>query len=414
MGTGRAMADWAVLGIVLLALGWLGAQTPPKAASASQAAAYHRVEQAGYQAFYSLDYPAALADFRRLRRMEPENPAVWNHLAQARLYQEMYRVGALRASLYGKSNAFFDARLKPLNRRACARFLAADRKARQLAQGQLARHPHRADAAYALAAAWGLEGTYDFALRKAYFSALRDAVRADKYARQAARQRPGWAPPQLILGVHDYVAGSLPWTVRWFAHLAGLSGSRKEGLARIRRVATGAAPERVEARILLAVMDRRQGWNRRAAGWLRGLRRRYPRNALFAAELAAAEEAAGEHRKALADYQWLTRAPHPDAPSYAELPWGRIWLAIGGVNRELGRLPAALQAYGRVQQARGAPAPVRQQAALAAGEIEDAAGRRQAALADYRLCLAVDDTGPAARRARRWMATPFSGGGRSR
>ncbi|MGH9526400.1 MAG: hypothetical protein ACRD2F_06975, partial [Terriglobales bacterium] len=389
-------------------LQWLGPRRSSRQAPASaRQAAFRRLERAGYQAFYNLNYAATLADFHRLLRLAPNDPEVWNHLAQARLYQEMYRVGALQLSLYGKHNGFFRARRRPLDPRADAAFLAADRRARRLAQRELAHGSPDAEAQYALAAAWGLQGTYDFTLRKAYFAALGDAVKAARYARAAARARPGWAAPQLILGVHDYIAGSLPWTVRWLAHMAGFSGSRREGLERLQRIAVSGAPERVEAQILLAVIDRRQGWNRRAAAWLRGLRRQYPGNALFAAALAATEEAAGEHRRALADYRWLARAPHSDAPSYAQLPWARIWYQVGAIHRRLGQSAAALRAYARAEQVPGAPARWRQKAALASGEIEDAAGRRQAAVADYRRCIARNPASPQARAARRWLRQAY-------
>lgn len=388
--------------------------SPTGAQSTTVAAAYQRWETAGYQAFYNLDYATALADFAHLVRLEPGNSAAWNHLAQARLYREMYRVGALAASLYGKSDAFLHRRLLPLNPRACQAFLAADRRAQALAGRQLARHPQDAASNDAMAVAVGLRGTYDFALRKAYLAALRDSIRADHYARRAARGRPNWAGPQLILGVHDYVAGSLPWTVRWLAHLAGLSGTRRQGIARIRRVAASSAPERVEAWILLAVVDRRQGWNRRAARWLRRLRAAYPRNALFALEFARAEAAAGRRRRALRAYHWLLAAPRLRAPSFARLPWPQIWLTIGGIQRASGRWRAALAAFLQVPRIASASPGERQQAALAAGEVEDLIGRRRAALADYRRCIALDGAAPAAKAARYWLRHPYVSGGNAR
>ncbi|MGH9535137.1 MAG: tetratricopeptide repeat protein [Terriglobales bacterium] len=397
---GLAVGIWTLIA----AIGLIPAHRPPAEA------AYSRLEQAGYRAFYSLDYAAALADFRRLIRLEPQNPAAWNHLAQARLYQEMYRVGALAAELYGPSNAFLHVRLRRLNPRACQAFVAADSRARALARRELAQHPRESAANYALAAALGLRATYEFALRRAYLAAWRDTVRADRYARRSARERPDWAPPQLIVGVHDYVAGSLPWTVRWLARLEGLTGSRRQGLARLQRIAASAAPERIEARILLAVLDRREGWNRRAAAWLRRLSRAYPRNGLFALELARADQAAGRPRQALRDYTWLLRAPHHDAPSYARLPWAEIWLSLGRVHRQLGQSSLALQAFLQVEQMPATSASERQQAALSGGELEDLAGRRRAAVAQYRRCIALDSATPAARAARRWLRHPYRQG----
>ncbi len=51
----------------------------------------------GYDHFYNLEYPEAIGDFQRAIALHPNDPELHNHLAQAIVFQEMYRNGALES-----------------------------------------------------------------------------------------------------------------------------------------------------------------------------------------------------------------------------------------------------------------------------------------------------------------------------
>ena len=60
----------------------------------------------GFEHFYNLDYDQAIAEFRALVAKQPDNPNYHNHLAQAILYREMFRAGALESELVSGTNPF--------------------------------------------------------------------------------------------------------------------------------------------------------------------------------------------------------------------------------------------------------------------------------------------------------------------
>src|SRR5258705_13310621 len=64
-----------------------------------------RVEP-GYQQFYNLEFPEALATFHAEVAQHPNSPDTYNHVAQAILYREMFRSGALESELVTGSNPF--------------------------------------------------------------------------------------------------------------------------------------------------------------------------------------------------------------------------------------------------------------------------------------------------------------------
>ena len=49
----------------------------------------------GFEHFYSLEYDEAVAEFEKEIVAKPSDPEPYNHLAQALLYRELYRGGAL-------------------------------------------------------------------------------------------------------------------------------------------------------------------------------------------------------------------------------------------------------------------------------------------------------------------------------
>ena len=361
-----------------------------------------QLDQRGYWHFFNLEYGRALRDFQALAQRQPASASVWNHIAQTLLYKEMYRIGALESQLYGHGNPFLETPPPKASPAALRQILQANQRALQFAQQALSRHPRDAHAHYNDAVAWGLRGTYNFVLRKAYFAALQDALKARHQAALAEKFDPSFVDPRLILGVQQYVAGSLPWTVKILAHFVGYGGSKKKGIADIKAVVEHGENARTDARVLLAVIYRRQGWNQQVLPILSWLEQHYPRNVLFAVELAEATEAAGEHDAARREYHAILARASSNARGYQRAPLDKVWYDLGGINRLYSHWRRALKDYHRAARAPGAELRYRQAAVLAAGQMQDLLGNRPAALKDYRQCLALGRS-PAAHAARRYL-----------
>lgn len=370
-------------------------------------AGIQKLQTRGFHHFYNLEYRRALHDFQMLAHRQPWNSAAWNRVAEARLYLEMYRIGALESQLYGHGNPFLEVPLPKPDPRALAAFYRDNQRALRLAREQVRVHPGDAHAHYNDAAAWALRGSCDFALRKAYFAALHDALHARSQASKAVKLDPTFVDPRLILGVQQFVAGSLPWTEKLLAHFVGYSGSKKKGIAEIQYVAAHGENTRSDARVLLAVIDRREGWNAQALPILAELSRQYPRNVLFAVELAGAEEAAGRHLAALRQYHAILRRAQAHAPGYQRAPLDKVWYALGHIHWLYSQYSRALHDFLLAAHAPTVYPRYRQAAWLAAGQMNDLKGRRPAAVADYRRALARGRHTPAGKAARRFLRHPF-------
>jgi len=392
------MWSWRSFGLGLGLLAVLGTGLGATPAPPPDAAA---LKAEGLQHFYNLEYTRAIADFRRLVAAQPQSAAAWNHLSQAELYLEMYRIGALESELYGHGDPFFEQKLLPPDPAAIAAFDRANQKARALATAAVEQHPQDAHAHYDLAVAWALQGTLEFSVNKSYWGALSDAKAARREAEKSVALDPSFVDPQLILGVHNYVAGSLPWAVKMFSTLVGYSGNKELGRQQIAGVMAHGENSRTDAAVMLAVVDRRDGLNQQAAPILKNLSVEYPRNVLFAVEAAEALEAAGEHDAARAQYQNILARAAAHAPGYQRAPLDRVWYALGKIERVYSHWALAAADFQKAESQPGAQPRYRQAAALAAGQADERAGEPQAAQAQFQRCLALDPSSLAGRAAAR-------------
>lgn len=324
--------------------------------------------------FYNLEYPQAIAGFREIADAKPHAAGAWNHLAQAELYQEMHRIGALESTLYGKSDAFLRRKLLPPDPSTVATIEEDLGRAKACAQAALATNPDDAQAHYDLAVAWGLDANLAFSVKKAYWSALGDAKDARREADIAHKLKPAWVDPLLIIGVQNYVAGSLPWTMKVFTSIIGYRGNKKRGLQQVAEVAAHGEHARTDAAVLLAVAYRRDGNNRAAAALFARLTEQYPRNVLFAVETGEAQEAAGEHAAAHAAFEVILQRAQAGAPGYKKAPRAQVWYDLGSIAALYSQWPEAAHDYQRAAQVPDAPPHYREAARKAAAIAASKAG----------------------------------------
>ena len=60
----------------------------------------------GFDHFYNLEYEPAIAEFTREIVQKPNDPFSYTHLAEALLYREMFKAGALESELVSGNNFF--------------------------------------------------------------------------------------------------------------------------------------------------------------------------------------------------------------------------------------------------------------------------------------------------------------------
>lgn len=295
------------------------------------AAALDPLVQSGYDHFYNLEYPQAIADFRKALEAAPNDPARHNHLAQAVLFQLMFRAGALETEMVTGGNPFIRRpKMEPTPEEEQV-FTQAIHESLRLTNEALARNQNDAAALYAQGVALGFRGTYNYLVRKAWLDALRDVTAARKLHNRVVELEPSNIDARMMQGVHDYIVGSLPWGYRLLGFLAGFHGDRAQGIRTVRLVAEKGDLNKVDAQILLGVVARRERRPQDAIPICENLLKRFPRNFLILFELSQMYADLGDKPSALKALDRVEELKKTGAPGFRNLPFERIEFARGNL-----------------------------------------------------------------------------------
>jgi tetratricopeptide (TPR) repeat protein len=364
--------------------------------------------ESGYEHFYNLEYPEAIADFERAIAQHPDDPELHNHLAQTLVFQEMYRDGALESELVSGNNAFLRRpRLNP-SAEMERRFLGELERAMALAQAQLQKNPNDAAALYALGISHGLRSNYYWIVKKAWRDSLKDATAARRLHNRVSELQPANVDARLVQGLHDYLIGCLPWGWRMLGFLVGIHGDKEKGIQTVQEVAQKGRDNRLDAEIFLCALFRRESQPARAVPLVEDLIRRFPRNYLLRLELSQMYSMAGDESHAMAAVGEVARLKTAHAAGYDRVPWEKIWFQEGTIQfwyRDLGNAEQNL--WKICQNSVEIDLNTEVFAWLRLGQVYDLTGRRNQALDSYRKAIAVAPQGDAAIEAKRYLLTPY-------
>ncbi len=360
--------------------------------------------RAGFERFYNLEYDAAVAEFEKVAKAHPDDPFAVNHLLNAVLFRELYRVGALDTSLYS-SNSFVTKKKFEIDPAVKQRVAELMTRAMDLSEARLKADPNDVQALYTRGITRGLRATYLALVDKAWFAALRSAVGARHDHEKVLEMVPDFADAKTIVGAHNYVAGSLPWAVKVAASLVGVSGSKQKGLQYLYEAANGGGETAVDAKITLVLFLRREQRFDDALKVVRTVTAAYPRNSLFAIEEGNLLNAGGHGMEAIAVFrsvlekgkQGYYKDPHLELAAWT----------LGEALRGQKFYKEAAEAYEMVQNYPHRDPELLQKARLAAGQMYDVQKEREQALAAYNSVIAADASTPEAEQARRFLRQPY-------
>ena len=364
--------------------------------------------QKGFDHFYNLEYDEASAAFRQYIAKHPDEPRGYNHLAQAILYREMYRTGALETELVSGNNPFLRRPKMNPSPEDQKEFDDAIRRSMELSQARLKENPRDTQALYTLGVAHGLRANYNFLVRKAWMDALRDATQARKLHNRVTELDPNFTDARLVQGVHEYVVGSLPWHWRTLGFLVGFRGNKQQGIRILQEVAERGEVNKLDAKVLLCAIYRRERKPELAIPLIQGLMAAYPRNYLLYFELAQMYSDAGDKDKALETLARLEHLRNSGAPGFARVPMEKIYFARGNIQFWYRDLDQALENI-RKAAARADHLDLNTGvlALMRLGQIYDLKGRRQEAIQAYRRAIAYAPESDAAKESRRYLTTPY-------
>src|SRR5713226_638041 len=273
--------------VVLTALPAVAQQTNSAWLADNDRAKLETLRAAGFEALYNLDYENARKNFREIAESLPNYPAGPQFLAASLWIETLYQSRGLQSSLYD-SDSFYSQNEDMADPRTVDQFRTWTRQARQLAEAQLKQNPRDPEALYFLGATAGLKATFEEAVERRHFAALKDGSDAVDRHREVIKLDPNFHDAELTMGLYDYTVGALPLPVKLIAGVAGFRGSKKRGLATLERVAKEGRWVHDEARTLLIVLYGREKRFAEAAAVARELAAKYPRNYLYRLEAADA------------------------------------------------------------------------------------------------------------------------------
>jgi len=334
---------------MLLKLHWLIAI--PLAVSSAETLPRDPLSCPGFQHFYNLEYDEALAAFEKEAAKDPSSPDLQNHIAQAVIFREMFRSGALESGLVtGGTNSFLKRPKMNLNAADQEQFSKALDRAMELANARIAKDPKDTRALYALGVSYGMRANYNAVVRKAWLDALHDVQAARKLHGQVVAIDPGYVDARLIEGLHDYIIGSLPLGWKFLGGIAGFHGDRARGIRTLKLVTEQGTVDRIDAGMLLAGIYRREKKPAEAIPVLNSLIPRAPRNFLLRMELAEMYGDLGDKARAMAALDEVDQLRRTNAPGYQALSEEKIQAAR---ERLLARLDAKPSRRGQVEEGAG-------------------------------------------------------------
>jgi tetratricopeptide (TPR) repeat protein len=354
--------------------------------------------------FYNMDYERSIEEFTRLLDRRPNDPAAVNHLLSTVLMRELYRMGAMNTGEFA-NDSFIGQAHRPADPKVKEQIKQLVDRAENLEEQQLKSNPNNVDALYARGVTRAQFALYTALIERAWFSALRNAVGARRDHERVLELNPNYVDAKLVVGAHNYVVGSLPWSVKVAVALVGLSGSKEKGLQYLREVADGNGENSVEGKVVLSIFLRREHRYDEARVLMHDLTARYPRNYLFPVEEANLFRSAGNVQEAAAYYRkvWQNgREGKYDSLHYEIAAWG-----LGELLRNQKDYSGAAAAYEWVSAAPNPDPETLQKANLAAGEMYDLLQKRDLAMKKYQIVLAENSSSPPAEQARRYIKDAY-------
>jgi hypothetical protein len=240
----------------------------------------------GFRLLYDLDFDQAHVVFLSWQHDHPGDPLGPTAEAAGLLFSEFHRLGVLESQFYENDKTFLSRNKVNPDPGVRDRFNAALARSQSAANTRLATSPQDKDALFAMTLSSGLQADYAALIEKRNLSSLHYTRDANDWAAKLLAVDPNYYDAHVATGFSKYIIGSMAAPVRWFLRLGGLSADKKQGLAELQLTADHGRYLGPFARILLAIAYVRDKDNTRARVVLASLRDEFPKNPLFAQEIA--------------------------------------------------------------------------------------------------------------------------------
>ena len=376
----------------------VGGQTTSVWLKPEDQAQLEALRRSGLEALYNLDYDKAQKDFKEITQRFPNHPAGYQLQAAGVWAKTLYESRRLQGSLYS-SESFYSTGDDKVDPKIVNEFRSLTREAKRLSEAKLKQDPKSVDALNFLAATEGLKASFEEAVERRHYAALKDGNDAVNSHREVLKLDPTYIDAQLTIGLYEYVVGSLPLPIKLIAGISGFRGSKKRGLTLLEQVARDGHWSKDDAKTLLMLLYTREKRYAEVIPITRELSQKYPRNYLYRLETADALVALAAQKRKANDPNAAALAEKEAFATFDELLRDRAVRdasarALDLIHFKYGEalsvagLPerAAREFLATTKVDRAEPGLVTM-AHLYAGRSYDTAGKREEALTQYKQVL---------------------------
>jgi tetratricopeptide (TPR) repeat protein len=366
--------------------------------SETERARFDSLRRSGFEALYNIDYDKALTDFKEIARLYPNHPAGPQMLASRLWIKTLYESRRLQSSLYSSDSFYINGDDK-VDPKVVEEFRSLTREARRLAEAKLKQDPKNIEALDYLANIEGLKASFEEAVERRHFAALRDGNDAVNHHREVLKLDPKYIDAQVTIGLYEYTVGSLSLPIKLIAGISGFRGSKKRGLALLEQVAKEGSWRQDDAKTVLVLLYTREKRFADILPMTRELSAKYPRNYLFRLETADALVGVASIKRKEKDFAGAVQAEKEAFATFDELlrdktmrdAAGRaldlIHFKYGEVLLTAGQNDRAAKEFLAATKVEKAEPGLITMAHLFAARAYDVGGKRDEALAQYKEVL---------------------------
>src|SRR6185369_1215539 len=384
----------------------------------AERARFEELRRSGLDALYNIDYDKADRDFKEIVKLYPNHPGGYQLLAARLWIKTLYESRRLQVSLYS-SESFYVSGDDKVDPKIVTEFRNLTREAKRIAEAKLKQEPRNIEALDFLANTEGLKASFEEAVERRHFAALRDGNDAVDHHREVLKLDPKYIDAQITIGLYEYVVGSLPLPVKIIAGATGYRGSKKRGLKMLEEVAQQGRWAQDDAKSVLIVLYTREKRFAEVAKLARDLSAKYPRNYLLRLETADALVSLAAQKRKENDAAAAVQAEKEAFATFDEVLRDRnvreaagraldlIHFKYGEALLTAGSNEKAAQEFLAVTKVDNAEPGLVTMAHLYAARAFEVAGKREEALAQYKEVLARPNVYDAHEEAKRGMRQAY-------
>ena len=244
-------------------------------------------------------------------------------------------------------------------------------------------------------------------VEREYVTGLRLALEAHSDHQHLLDKDPNYVDAKLVVGVYQYVIGSLSFGFKVVVGFAGMSGSKSKGLDLLYDSAARGVITSIESRTCLAFFLRREAQYKQAIAIVRSQAKEYPRDFLFALEEANLLKDDGQGPAAVAAYRQIVNEGRV-AGHYSDAHLELAYFGLGETLRGQKMYDDAVAAFEQASALPTTSPELKRRSLLAAGQVYDLMHQHDKARGEYLAVLAAGADTSQAELARKYMQRAYT------